>query len=63
MSQERLIGDTFWARCRKCGDWQEVFPEPKKADLYFEYWQARFFCCDQEQSTWFTIDKVDDDVH
>jgi hypothetical protein len=63
MSQGRILGDEFWAQCRECRGWQEVYPELKKADLYFEYWQARFCCCQQEQSIWFTIEKVDDDVH
>ena len=63
MSRGRMSADKFWAQCSVCGGWQEVFPEPKKADLYFEYWQACFYCCNQEQSHWFTIEKVDDDVH
>jgi hypothetical protein len=63
MSQGRIINEKFWAQCRECGGWQEVLAEPQKADLYFEYWQARFRCCNQEQAAWFTIEKVDDDVH
>gem|GEM_PF-6100513 len=34
-----------------------------QADLYFEYWQAVFTCCQRQQSVWFTVEKVDDDVH
>jgi hypothetical protein len=63
MTLGRIFEDKFWAQCRECGVWQEVFAEPREADLYFEYWQARFRCCNQDQSTWFTIEKVDDDVH
>lgn len=63
MSPGRIIAETFWAQCRVCGGWQEVRPEPRNADLYFEYWQARFSCCGQEQTQWFTVEKVDDDVH
>jgi hypothetical protein len=58
-----MIADKFLAQCRVCGGWQEVFPDPEKADLYFEYWQARFYCCNQEQACWFTIEKEVDDVH
>jgi hypothetical protein len=63
MTQGRLIGDKFWAQCRVCGVWQEVRPKSEKADLYFEYWLARFKCCAQNQEVWFTIEKVDDDIH
>lgn len=63
MSQGRVKEDRFWAQCRECGAWQEVCPEPKESDTYFAYWQAFFRCCNLEQSAWFTIDKVDDDVH
>jgi hypothetical protein len=63
MTQGRLIEDKFWAQCWECGVWQEVAAEPKKADLYFEYWQACFCCCRREQTAWFTIEKVEDDVH
>ncbi|MGQ9921625.1 MAG: hypothetical protein ACUVRZ_09905 [Desulfobacca sp.] len=63
MSEGRFQEGQFWARCRQCGTWQEVAAAIKEADLYFEYWQAVFCCCGQEQTAWFTIDKVDDDVH
>jgi hypothetical protein len=63
MTQGHFIEDKFWAQCRECGVWHDVSAEPKKADLYFEYWQARFSCCHQEQTAWFTIEKVEDDVH
>jgi hypothetical protein len=43
--------------------WQEVAAEPKEADLYFEYWQASFCCCLEQQTAWFTIEKTEDDVH
>jgi hypothetical protein len=63
MTQGRIVEDKFWAQCRQCGVWQEVLAEPKEADLYFEYWQAFFSCCFEHQTAWFTIEKVEDDVH
>jgi len=58
-----VVEDRFWAQCRECGTWREVFPESCQADAYFEYWRADFACCGREQIGWFTIEKVDDDVH
>ncbi len=63
MSQGRIQDGRFFAQCRRCGKWQEVTAAATQADLYFEYWQAVFSCCRQEQTAWFTIEKVDDDVH
>jgi hypothetical protein len=63
MTEGRIIADKFWVQCRQCSTWHEVLAEPREADLYFEYWQAQFSCCSQEQTAWFTIEKVEDDVH
>lgn len=63
MSESYIAGEKFQARCQRCGRWQEVSAAPQAADLYFEYWRARFICCGQEQSAWFTVEKVDDDIH
>lgn len=63
MAEGRIADGNFWARCPVCGTWQRVQPEPRRADAYFEFWQAVFVCCGQEQEAWFTLEKVDDDVH
>lgn len=63
MAAGRVVEDGFLARCDICGTWQRVQPEPRQADTYFEFWQAVFVCCGKEQTAWFTIEKVDDDVH
>lgn len=63
MATGQVRDGEFWAQCRKCGQWQAVAAAPRQADLYFEYWQAVFTCCQETQQAWFTIEKVDDDVH
>lgn len=63
MSTGRIQDGKFWAQCQYCGVWQEVEAVAKQADLYFEYWEAVFSCCQRRQAAWFTIEKVDDDVH
>lgn len=63
MSQGRIVGEIFLAECRVCRTWQEVQAQVQEADLYFEFWQATFRCCDVDQTAWFTVEKVDDDIH
>ena len=63
MTQGRIVEERFLAQCRVCGAWREVQAEAHKADLYFEFWRATFTCCGLEQTAWFTLEKVDDDIH
>ncbi|AEB08118.1 hypothetical protein [Desulfobacca acetoxidans] len=63
MPPARIVDDKFYAQCQECGVWQEVFPVVAQVDTYFEFWQAQFLCCGRQQSAWFTIEKVDDEVH
>ena len=59
----RLQEGRFYAQCQECGRWQQVHATAVQADLYFEYWQAVFTCCQRLQTAWITVEKVDDDVH
>ena len=63
MAEGRQEGEVFQARCGICGIWQRVEPQPRRADAYFEFWEAVFICCDREQSAWFTLEKTEDDIH
>ncbi len=63
MAEGRQVGEVFQARCEVCGAWQPVRPQPRRADAYFEYWEAAFSCCGRKQAAWFTVEKVDDDIH
>jgi hypothetical protein len=51
------------AQCQACRAWREVSPEPKRADSYFEFWEAEFSCCNLTQKAVFTWEKTVDDVH
>ncbi len=59
----KIEGDTFFARCQKCGQWLEVEPQPKRCDTYFAYWQSPFSCCGHGQTATFTVEKDEVDIH
>jgi hypothetical protein len=63
LAQTKIEDGKCLAQCQECGAWREVAPEPKRADSYFEFWEAEFSCCHLTQKAVFTMEKTVDDVH
>jgi hypothetical protein len=63
MALSKIENGRCLARCQECGAWREVQPAPKRADSFFEFWEAEFTCCHLAQKAVFTLEKVVDDVH
>ncbi|MEJ2671451.1 MAG: hypothetical protein P8168_04460 [Deltaproteobacteria bacterium] len=59
----KIEAGKFWARCEKCGRWQEVSPQGQKVETYFEVWEADFCCCGRSQKAVFTLEKDYIDFH
>jgi hypothetical protein len=63
LTATKIESGKFLAQCRKCGRWQEVSPQGRRAEDYFEVWDAYFRCCDQEQTAVFVVEKDYLDFH
>lgn len=63
MAQLRLTRGRFEARCERCGAWQAVAARQLPCDLFFEYYQAEFSCCQAPQVAQLAVEKDELDFH
>jgi hypothetical protein len=63
LATTKIEAGKFLAQCRECGRWREVSPTARKAEEYFEVWEADFRCCSLDQAARFTLEKDYLDFH
>jgi hypothetical protein len=63
LTTTKIEAGKFLAQCRECGRWQEVSPQGRQAEGYFEMWEADFRCCDRKQTAVFILEKDYLDFH
>jgi hypothetical protein len=59
----KIAAGKFLAQCQECGRWQEVNPELRGSEGFFEEWAEEFRCCDRDQTAVFTLEKDYLDFH